>query len=304
MHLLVVNIYLKIKKKSMPLSGVRLKHRPMREKFFAALCIFIALLLQPAWPANADGISAPAISHEVMQALPHDASRFTQGLAIGDGRMIESSGLYAQSALFLTDLESGRVLRRYPLPDSVFGEGVALHGKHIYLLSWREQRGFVFDQALRLLREFRYDGEGWGLTSDGRRLIRSDGSSRLSFLDPPELDVTQQLEVMDGARAVENLNELEYARGWILANIWHSDRVALIDPGSGRVGGWLDLSDLRARLGRPLASDAVLNGLAYDAASDRLYATGKRWPLLFAIKVRWPPAPAGTRGKSEIRAAP
>jgi len=304
MHLLVVNIYLKIKKKSMPLSGVSLKHRPMREKKFAALCIFIALLLPSAWPANADGISASAVSYEVLQVLPHDVSHFTQGLAIRDGRLIESTGLYAQSALFQTDLASGRVLHRYPLPDSVFGEGLAFHDEHIYLLSWREQRGFVFDQALRLLREFRYDGEGWGLASDGRRLIRSDGSSRLAFVDPRNLDVTQRLQVMDGERPVEDLNELEYAHGWILANIWYSDRVALIDPDSGRVGGWLDLSGLRARLAQPLPSDAVLNGLAYDATSDRLYATGKRWPSLFAIKVRWPPASAANRSNGQIRPAP
>lgn len=247
-----------------------------------------------AWPANAAGISAPAISHEVLQALPHDATHFTQGLAIRDGRLLESSGLYAQSALFETDLDSGEVLRSYKLPAAIFAEGLTLHGQHIYLISWREQRGFVFDLQLRLQREFHYQGEGWGLTSDGRQLIRSDGSAQLLFVNPGDQSVQRRLTVTDGDGPVEHLNELEYARGWILANVWYRDRVALIDPSSGRVGGWLDLSSLRQRLpaDAPSREEGVLNGLAYDAASDRLYVTGKRWPRLFAIKVAWPAASA------------
>lgn len=294
MHFLVVNIYLKINKKATSLSGVSFSHPHMRTKFFAAICIFVAQFFQHACAANADGTRASAISHEVLQSLPHDTSRFTQGLVWRDGRLIESTGLYARSALFETDPGSGRVLHSYKLPSTVFGEGLALHDGLLHLISWREQRGFVFDTQLRLLREFRYDGEGWGLTSDGRQLIRSDGSSRLAFVDAATQKVLRTLEVIDGSEPVSGLNELEYARGWILANIWYSDRIALIDPADGRVGGWLDLAGLRRLLPADAmpSADGVLNGVAYDAAADRLIVTGKRWPRLFAIKVRWPSASA------------
>ncbi len=241
-------------------------------------------------PANADGYSVSAVSYDVLRELPHDPKRFTQGLAFRDGRMFESSGLYAQSALFETRLSDHRTLKRVALPRRVFAEGLALHGERLHLLSWREQRGFVFDLDLNLLREFRFDGEGWGLASVGNELVRSDGSARLTFMDPQEHRDLRQLEVRDGSRPVTQLNELESARGWILANVWYSDRVALIDPASGRVGGWLDLAPLRRRLpGADAMPDAaVLNGLAYDAAHDLLYVTGKWWPRLFGLRVHWP----------------
>lgn len=244
-------------------------------------------------PANADGYSVSAISYDVLRELPHDAKRFTQGLAFRDGRLFESSGLYAQSALFETRLSDQRTLNRVALPRSVFAEGLTLHGDELHLLSWREQRGFVFDLSLHLLREFRFSGEGWGLASVGKELVRSDGSHRLTFMDPRTHRDLRQLEVRDGDKRVAQLNELEFAHGWILANVWYSDRVALIDPASGRVGGWLDLAPLRRRL--PASGDlpdgAVLNGLAYDAGHDLIYVTGKWWPRLFALRVDWPALP-------------
>ena len=244
-------------------------------------------------PANADGYSVSAISYEVLRELPHDSKRFTQGLAFRDGHLFESSGLYAQSALFETRLSDQRTLKRVALPRSIFAEGLALHGDELHLLSWREQRGFVFDLKLRLLREFTFPGEGWGLASVGQELVRSDGSHRLTFMDPQTHRDLRQVEVFDGERPVAQLNELELARGWILANIWYSDRVALIDPADGRVGGWLDLAPLRQRLpaGATLPDEAVLNGLAYDAGHDLIYVTGKWWPQLFALRVDWPALP-------------
>ncbi|WP_162932154.1 glutaminyl-peptide cyclotransferase [Solimonas sp. K1W22B-7] len=298
-HVLVVNIYLKINKKATPLSGATLKHSPMRTKKIAALCVLVVQFFACEMPANADGISVSAISHEVLRELDHDPKRFTQGLAVREGRLFESSGLYAQSALFETRLSDNRAVKRVSLPRTVFGEGLALHGDQVQVLSWREQRGFVFDLKLRLLREFRFSGEGWGLASDGRQLIRSDGSSQLSFMDPDTHRDLRRIQVHDGERSVTQLNELEFARGWILANIWHSDRVALIDPADGRVGGWLELGALRQRLpgAADLPYEAVLNGLAYDSAHDLLYVTGKWWPRLFALRVDWPPPPAPSADK-------
>ena len=293
MHIPVVNIYLKINKKATSLSGVTFSHLPNRMKIFAALCVLVVQFFACGMPANADGYSVSAISYEVLRELPHDSKRFTQGLAFRDGRLFESSGLYAQSALFETRLSDQRTLNRAVLPRSVFAEGLTLHGDQVHVLSWREQRGFVFDLKLKLLREFRFPGEGWGLASIDKELVRSDGSHRLTFMDPQTHRDLRQLEVFDGDRPVTQLNELEFAHGWILANVWYSDRVALIDPTNGRVGGWLDLAPLRRRLPGPdaLPDGAVLNGLAYDAGHDLIYVTGKWWPRLFALRVDWSALP-------------
>lgn len=250
-------------------------------------------------PANADGISVSAISYDVVRELEHDPKRFTQGLAVRDGRLFESSGLYAQSALFETRLSDNLTLNQAALPREIFAEGLAVHGDQVHLLSWKEQRGFVFDMKLRLLREFRFDGEGWGLASDDTRLVRSDGSSRLTYMDPETHRDLRQIQVHYRDREIPQVNELEFARGWLLANLWHSDQVALIDPADGSLGGWLDLAPLRKRLpgAAGLPQEAVLNGLAYDSAHDLLYVTGKWWPRLFALRVDWPAPPAPPEGK-------
>jgi glutamine cyclotransferase len=264
----------------------------MRAIFLSAICFFGVLACACGGDETPSGIRAETISFEVLQTLPHDATRYTQGLVIDGEHFIESSGRYGRSALYETDLRSDRVLRSYPLPDSVFAEGIALLAGEIHLLSWREQRGFVFTRDFQLRREVVYEGEGWGLASDGRDLVRSDGSARLRFIDPPTHRVLRELEVHEGDRPLQRLNELEYARGFILANIWLSDRVALIDPRDGAVRAWLDLASLRARLDASGATPPeALNGLAYDAARDLLYATGKLWPATFVLRVHWPPSP-------------
>ncbi|WP_165797553.1 glutaminyl-peptide cyclotransferase [Solimonas fluminis] len=293
-HFPVVNIYLKINKKATPLSGATFSHPPDRMKKFAALCVLVVQFLACGMPANADGYSVSAVSYEVLRELPHDSKRFTQGLAFREGRMFESSGLYAQSALFETRLSDQQTLNQVALPRQVFAEGLALHGERLHLLSWREQRGFVFGLDLQLLSEFRFEGEGWGLASDGRQLVRSDGSSWLTFMDPETHRDLRRVQVHHGDRPIAQLNELEFARGWLLANLWYSDQVALVNPADGRLGGWLDLKPLRQRLpqGRELPQEAVLNGLAYDAEHDLLYVTGKWWPRMFGLRVDWPAAPA------------
>lgn len=256
------------------------------------LLLLTALAAIPAENAFAERDSA--IRHELVRVLPHDATIFTQGLALHGEQLLESGGLYGQSALHLRASAQGTLLRKHVLPPSDFAEGLAICNDEIHLLTWREQRAWVFDFTLRVKRQLRYAGEGWGLTCIDDELVRSDGSAGLAFLDPRDHRVLRRLTVRDGEDEVSQLNELEYARGWILANVWHRDEVALIDPRSGAVRGWLDLSALRLWLPPTAAQDPqdVLNGLAYDAGADLLYVTGKRWPALFVLRVHWPPSPS------------
>ncbi len=225
-------------------------------------------------------------SVEVVQAYPHDPRAYTQGLAFDRGELLEGTGKYGESTLRRVDLPSGRVLQSVPLPNSVFGEGIAVRGGEVFQLTWRNQFGIVFERSsLRELRRFRYTGEGWGLTHDGTHLIMSDGTSTLRFLDPKSLRVVRQLLVRNGGRRVANLNELEYVRGEILANIWYKDVVARISPVDGEVLGWIDLHSL---VPAGLDAESVANGIAYDDEHDRLFVTGKNWPQLFEIRLVGP----------------
>jgi len=230
---------------------------------------------------------AALYSYEVVEAYPHDPEAFTQGLVWHDGRLYESTGLYGRSSLREVDLEKGEILRMVELDADFFGEGLAILGDKIYQLTWREKKGFIYHlDSLELIGEFTYDTEGWGITTDGRQLIMSDGSHILYFLDPDTLQVVRKLEVRDGGVRVSRLNELEYVNGEIYANVWLSDYVAAIDPDTGRVKGWVDFSGL---LDGELAEEYqvdVLNGIAYDAENERLFVTGKLWPALYEVRVK------------------
>lgn len=189
----------------------------------------------------------------------------------------------------MVELASGAVLRRCSLPGALFGEGVAVLGERIYQLTWQNQIGFVYDKATwQLLRSFSYPGEGWGLTHDGQRLIMSDGTATIRFLDPATLEQAGQIVVYDDAGPVTQINELEYIDGAIFANIWQTDRIARIDPASGSITGWIDLSGLLSGDDRSPPAE-VLNGIAYDPAGRRLFVTGKFWPKLFEIELVPPP---------------
>ena len=215
---------------------------------------------------------------------PHDPVAFTQGLLFTDGAFLESTGMYGESALRRVDPATGRVLKNASLPSNVFGEGLArLHGE-LFQLTWREHRCFVYDEVtFEKRRELTYEGEGWGLTSDGdATMILSDGSAALRFLDPASFRVMRTLAVHEGGRPLERLNELEWVRGEILANVWETTTIVRIDPRSGDVVGYLDLSGL-PEPAHPDDPDAVLNGIAYDIADDRLFITGKRWHTVFEI---------------------
>ncbi len=234
---------------------------------------------QSPWPPATD------YGYRIVASYPHDTSAYTQGLLISGGRLFESTGGYGESSVRIVHLESGRVLRQRRLPDNRFGEGLALAGDRLLQLTWRAGIGYVRDVAtLAPVAEFRYAGEGWGLALQDGNLVMSDGSAVLRFLDPATFAVRRTLRVRDQNGAVDRLNELEAVEGDLYANIWQTDRIAIINPSSGRVRGWLNLSGiLPVVFQRP--DTGVLNGIAYDPESRRLFVTGKRWARLFEIEV-------------------
>lgn len=219
----------------------------------------------------------------VIASYPHDARAFTQGLFFSDGRLFETTGQHGESRLREVALKTGRVKREVKLPQRYFGEGGTAWGKTIVSLTWQHGIAFRWDRdTFRQLGQFSYAGEGWGLTQDGRSLILSDGTPELRFLDPTTFAERRRVRVTWQGRAVRDLNELEFVRGEILANIWHTDLIARIDPANGVIKGFIDLSAVTASLN--LADEeAVLNGIAYDARTGKLYVTGKDWPRLFEI---------------------
>jgi glutaminyl-peptide cyclotransferase len=224
--------------------------------------------------------------YEIVNTWPHDKEAYTQGLVFNKGRLLESTGQEGKSSLRLVEPETGKVLKKVNIPRPYFAEGITLFKGKIYQLTWQHQLGFIYDaESFEKLGEFSYRSEGWGLTNDGGSLIMSDGTNRIRFLDPNNFQVTRTISVLDGPNPVASINELEYVHGEIYANIWHKDRVARIDPQTGRVVGWIDLTGLRA-VSDAKDDEAVLNGIAYDENNDRLFVTGKLWPRLFEIRIK------------------
>jgi glutamine cyclotransferase len=227
----------------------------------------------------------PRFTFKVVKAFPHDPTAFTQGLVFADGIFYESTGLRGYSTLRKVAPETGVVLQQVAVESQYFAEGLALVGNELLQLTWEEHVGFVHDKAtLKRLRTFAYPTEGWGMACDGRLLVMSDGSSSLFFLDPRTQKPLRSLQVHDGPHPVERLNELEFVRGELWANVWQTDRIARIDPSTGRVTGWIDLTGLLRPEARGPEGD-VLNGIAWDKAGDRVFVTGKKWPWLFQIEV-------------------
>jgi glutaminyl-peptide cyclotransferase len=228
---------------------------------------------------------APVYGYEVVNVYPHDRDAFTQGLLYRDGVLFESTGLKGRSTLRKVRLETGQVLQQTTVDSRYFAEGLSDWGSRLVQLTWDTNVGFVYDLAsFKQLRTFAYTGEGWGLTQDGRHLIMSDGSPTLRFLDPETFQAARSLTVRDGDLPVEDLNELEFVDGEIYANVWTTDRIAIISPATGVVTGWINLAGLMPR--GSTTGDAVLNGIAYDPTRKRLFVTGKLWPRLFEIRVR------------------
>jgi glutaminyl-peptide cyclotransferase len=228
---------------------------------------------------------APAVlSFEVVAVYPHDPNAFTQGLAIEDGRLYEGTGQYGASTLRRVDLATGRPEKQRALGPRYFGEGIAILDGLVYQLTWQSGVVVVYDlETFDVVRTMQYDGEGWGLTHDGRQLIMSDGSATIRFRDPATFAVTREIEVRADGVPLTRLNELEYVDGEIWANIWYDDRIVRIAPDDGAVSGFIDLAALYPKSAR--GSEAVLNGIAYDAAAERLFVTGKNWPQLYEIEI-------------------
>jgi len=240
------------------------------------LCAFVSLWLIPL-PTQ--------YGYRVVKTYPHDRTAFTQGLEYRDGFLYEGTGMIGHSSVRKVELGSGSVIQKYDLPQPFFGEGITVLNQQILELTWQTQTGFVYDRSsFRVVRSFNYPGEGWGLTNDGKQIYMSDGSADIRVWDGATLKEIRRITVKDGVTPVTQLNELEWVRGEIYANVWQTDRIARISPVDGRVLGWIDLTGILPKSER-LDPDAVLNGIAYDAASDRLFVTGKLWPKIFEIKL-------------------
>jgi glutamine cyclotransferase len=237
----------------------------------------------------------PAVEgYTVVNSYPHDCTAFTQGLEIRDGILYEGTGRNGFSSVRRVKLETGAVEKRVEIPANYFGEGITTLKDRIYQLTWTDGRGFIYDRAtFQKLGEFTYEGEGWGLTNNGQQLIMSDGvTNRLRFLNPFSFKVERAVQVNDERNEpLLNLNELEFVKGEIYANVWQTNRIARIDPNTGRLLGWIDLAGLEGQLNqqaadkKPCPAPDVLNGIAYDEAQDRLFVTGKLWPRLFEIRI-------------------
>lgn len=247
----------------------------------------------PAQPQTAQApASAPVYNYRIVATYPHDPEAFTQGLFYLDGQLYESTGQVGRSTIRRVRIADGRVLQSVPIPPGQFGEGIVNWRNEIVSLTWTGGVGYRWNRRrLRRTGEWRYAGEGWGLTQNGAEIIMSDGTSELRFLDPATLAERRRIRVTHDGRPVEALNELEWVNGEIFANVWRTGFIVRIDPASGRVAGIVDLRPLAAENAGD--TDQVLNGIAYDAAGDRLFVTGKNWSRLYEIDLVARPAAEG-----------
>ena len=233
----------------------------------------------------------PLLPYNVVNIYPHDTASFTEGLLVHNGQLYESTGGTPQRDKYISwfgpvDLKSGKAVRKVMLDTSYFGEGITILNGKIYQLTWEDQIGFVYDEkTLAKIKEFKYSGEGWSLTNDGKSLIMSDGSSNLKYLDPETLQVQKIVGVEDNNGPVSNINELEWIKGAIYANVWQTSYIIKIDPASGKVLGKFDLSALYKEAKQKFEQADVLNGIAYDSTTKKVYVTGKTWPNLYEIKI-------------------
>lgn len=236
-------------------------------------------------------VAAPIAGYKVVAKYPHSTESYTEGFFYLDGLFYEGTGLKGHSAVIATQPETGKVVQQLDLPPQYFGEGIVNWGPNLYEWTWQSHICFVYDRfSLRPVKQFTYTGEGWGMTRTAKEIITSDGTATLRFRDPATFRETRHIVVKDGAKSIDQLNELEYLKGEIYANIWHEDRIARISPQNGHVIGWIDLTGLLAA-DQKIDDESVLNGIAYDAQHDRLFVTGKQWPTIFEIKIVSRPTP-------------
>lgn len=261
------------------------KDRPLvRELLLIGLLSFFLLFFESCLIYSDDN-NIPILQYEIIDDFPHDPEAFTQGLVWEDGFLYEGTGLYGQSSLRKVEPETGIIFYQRNLPENFFGEGITIFKDRIYQLTWKGQTGFIYDvETFQLLETFSYDYEGWGITHDGEYLIISDGTHVLRFLDPFTLEEIKQIEVYERQSSIDQINELEFIQGYIYANIWQTDKIAIIEPESGEISSWLDLSSIKDLLDSNQKID-VLNGIAYDSNNNELFITGKLWPKMFKIKI-------------------
>lgn len=231
--------------------------------------------------------AVPVYDVEIVHTYPHDASAFTEGLFYLNGFLYESTGLEQHSSIRKVRIETGQVVQKLDIPAQYFGEGIVNWNGHLISLTWKSHVGFVFDLAtFKLQRQFQYAGEGWALTQDGKQVIMSDGTSELRLLDPNTLRETGRIQVTLEGKPIRDVNELEWVKGEIYANVWQTNWIVRIDPSSGHVVGLINLAGLLSPADQVMGQTDVLNGIAYDAKGDRLFVTGKNWPKLFEIRLR------------------
>jgi glutamine cyclotransferase len=252
----------------------------------ALLLIVCGLIAQTQTAAKkAAAAAVPLYGYQIVHVYPHDRYAFTEGLEYRDGVLYESTGLNRRSSLRKVKLETGEVLQQIPLADQYFGEGITILGDQIVQLTYQTQVGFVYSlKDFHVLRQFSYKGEGWSLTHNATSVFMDDGTSEIRIWDPKTLVEQRRIRVHDGAKLIDNVNELEYVEGELYANIWQTDRIARISPTTGAVLGWIDMSGLLSPISKRFGED-VLNGIAYDSVHKRLFVTGKLWPNLFEIKI-------------------
>jgi glutaminyl-peptide cyclotransferase len=230
-------------------------------------------------------IAAPVSGYTIVAKYPHSTESYTEGFFYLDGLFYEGTGLNGHSAIMVTQPETGKSVQRLDIPQQYFGEGIVDWGPYLYEWTWRSHICFVYDRfSLREIKRLPYSGEGWGMTRTATQIITSDGTDTLRFRDPDTFKETRKIVVRDGASEIDQLNELEYIKGEIYANIWHSDRIARISPIDGHVLAWIDLTGLLPE-DQKINAESVLNGIAYDKQHDRLFVTGKQWPTIFEIKI-------------------
>lgn len=252
-----------------------------RLRLFAALALSASAL--PLWAA------VPVYAAKVVKAYPHDTGAFTEGLFYLDGSLYESTGEQGQSFVRKVEPTTGKVLQQADLPPQYFGEGIVAHEGRLLQLTWRSGVGAIRDlDSFQITGSFRYPGEGWALTRDDRHLYMSDGTPTIRVLDPDSLAQTGSIQVTADGRPLQRINELEWIKGELWANVWMTDRIARIDPKTGKVTAWIDLKDVFDYRSLPDPTDDVPNGIAYDAQHDRIFVTGKRWPKLFEIRLTGP----------------
>jgi glutamine cyclotransferase len=250
----------------------------IRRRIVSSLALALVFL-------SAGCAAAPVSSYRVVARYPHSTDSYTEGFFYLDGLFYEGTGMNGRSAVMAIEPKTGRVLQKLSLAPQYFGEGIVDWGPNLYEWTWQSHLCFVYDRfTLRLVKQFSYSGEGWGMTHSAKEIITSDGTATLRFRDPNTFKETRHIVVKDGGQTISQLNELEYIQGEIFANVWHTERIARISPVDGRVIGWIDLTGLLPE-NQKVNAESVLNGIAYDAKRNRIFVTGKQWPTIFEIKI-------------------